>query len=181
MERGVPKKAKEVLTLLSEGAELEFHRSQAGYFRVISKNKAPWLNFHRKALLYAIRLLHQNGMITIEEMAGDITKISLTAAGKNWLESENKKTAPLKEWDRKWRLIFFDIPEEKKKFRDSFRYHLQKLGLVEFQRSSFISPFPCFREVEKIAEHLQLKDHIVFVTAETLSNEFHFKQRFELI
>ncbi len=131
-----------------------------------------------------INALHKNNFVEIEEDSEGNTKIILTKSGKEFAQKQQSvlrgSDAP-KEWDKKWRLIFFDIPEEKKKSRDAFRYQLRKAGLKEFQRSALIYPYPCFREVENLAEELAIKEFIVLVTAETLSNEFHFKNHFGLV
>ncbi|MEK7162448.1 MAG: hypothetical protein AAB730_01145 [Patescibacteria group bacterium] len=181
MEIRLPKKAKEVLVLLADAGVLEFRRTPAGYFRLLSENKSAWKRFQRKTLLYAIRALYRDGLITIEETPEGITTVGVTEAGKKAAKEKTFLSERPKEWDKKWRLIFFDIPEEKKKFRDAFRYHLQKMGATEFQRSAFIFPYPCSREVGALAEKLSLREHIVLVTAETLSNEFKFKEHFGLV
>lgn len=181
MEIRLSRKGKEVLVLLAEAGTLEFRRTPAGYFRVVSENKSAWVRFHRKTLLYAIRALYRDGLITIAETPEGITQVAATEAGKKEAKAKTFLGEKPKEWDKKWRLIFFEIPEEKKKLRDVFRYRLQKMGATEFQRSAFIFPYPCSREVAALAEKLSLKEHIVLVTAETLSNEFKFKEHFGLV
>lgn len=184
MERHIPKKAGEILTLLAGGNDagiLEFRQTPKGYSRIVSKNKNLWLRFHRKTLFYAIHALVRSGFVAIEETPGGTTKVAITEEGKRLAKEERLGLNHPREWDKKWRLVFFDIPEEKKKLRDAFRYHLQKTGMAEFQRSAFVFPYPCFREVNVLAEKLNLKEHIVLVTAETLSNEFKFKEHFGLV
>lgn len=184
MARGIPKKALEVIGLLNGGADLEFRRTPQGYFRIGGKNKASWTKFERKTLLYAINAIHKNNLAEIQEDTNGNTKVILTGKGKEFAQKQKSilgsSTTP-REWDKKWRLIFFDVPEQKKKLRDAFRYQLKKAGLKEFQRSAFIYPFSCFKEVEHIAGELNIKEHIVLVTAETLSNEFYFKNQFGLV
>lgn len=184
MEKRISKKAWEVLTLLKKGSGsgvLEFRRTPKGYFRIVSKNKNPWLRFHRKTLFYAIHTLFRKGLVGVDEAPDGTTKVAITEEGKRLAQEEGMRLNRPQEWDKKWRLVFFDVPEEKKKLRDAFRYHLQKMGMAEFQRSAFVFPYPCFREVNKLAEKLNLQQHIVLATAETLSNEFKFKERFGLV
>ena len=179
-----PKKAIEVLKLLKTGAELGFHRTERDYFRTHGKDRALWTKFERKTLLYAINALHKNNFIEIQEDSAGNTKVIMTQAGKEFAQKQQSilgKTDSPKEWDKKWRLGFFDVPEEKKKPRDAFRYQLKKAGLQEFQRSAFIYPFPCFKEVEHMAGELNIREHVVLVTAESLSNEFQFKNQFGLV
>lgn len=183
MDKPLPKKAREVLTLLAEGIILKFHRSPRGYFKLAVRNTIPWQRFHRKTLLYAIHSLYRQGLVAIDEDARGITSITLTAAGRQAsqaLRAASRLARP-EGWDRKWRLILFDIPEGKKKLREAFRYQLRRMGFAEFQRSVFIYPYPCAREIDALTAQLGLHDHIVMVTAESVSNEFQFKKLFGLL
>lgn len=45
-----------------------------------------------------------------------------------------------KKWDRKWRLVIFDIPEKERKARDALREKLKELGFGRWQKSVYISP-----------------------------------------
>lgn len=183
MEKAVPKKTKEVLALLAEGIILKFRRTPQGYFKLLVKNPIPWRRFHRKTLLYAIQILHRRGFVKIDEGLDGITAIAITDAGKRagreTGNSGNINKPP--EWDKKWRLILFDVPEKKKKFREAFRYQLRRMNFVEFQRSAFLYPYPCAREIEVLAERLRLAEHVAMITAESISNEFHFKKLFGLL
>lgn len=46
-----------------------------------------------------------------------------------------------KKWNRKWCVVIFDFPEEKKSIRESLRNKLYQLGFGRLQRSIYISPF----------------------------------------
>lgn len=183
MEKHLSKKSREVLALLARGVALEFRRSPRGYFRTVGKDHALWGGFQRKTLLYAIRALFKNKFVVIDEQEDGHTKIALTGEGRDFFRKDKSVFSAVRGpalWDKKWRLVFFDIPEEKKNLRDALRYQLRKAGCAEFQRSAFIYPYPCFREIESLAEGLGVGEHIVLVTAETLSNEFRFKNQFGL-
>lgn len=184
MANRLSKKASEVLGLLRGGAYLEFRRTPHGYFQAVGKDRALWMKYQRKTLLYVINALHKNNFVEIQEDAEGNTKVILTKPGKEFAQKQQSIFGAMRrteEWDKKWRLVFFDVPEEKKKSRDAFRYQLKKAGLVEFQRSAFIFPWPCFKEVGALAAEVGIKEHVVLVTAETLSNEFYFKEHFGLV
>ena len=55
-------------------------------------------------------------------------------------------------WDKKWRVVIFDIPEKYKKIREIFRMHLKQLSLYQLQESVYVSPYPCFNEIEFLRE-----------------------------
>ncbi len=57
-----------------------------------------------------------------------------------------------KVWDKKWRVVVFDIPEKQRKLRNIFRNRLGQLDLYQLQESVYVSPYPCFREIEFLRE-----------------------------
>lgn len=65
-------------------------------------------------------------------------------------------------WDRKWRIVFFDIPESNRGARDQIRRLLKELGFRQLQLSVWVHPLPCldyFNEIQQaygISEHLFL-------------------------
>ena len=50
-------------------------------------------------------------------------------------------------WDSKWRLVMYDLPIRFKKARNAFRWKLKDLGFFQFQKSAWIYPYPCEREI----------------------------------
>lgn len=143
-----------------------------------------WTEFHRKTLLYAINLLYRKALLDINEGLDGITAIAVTEAGTRIADTAglvpNSVIRP-SEWDKKWRLVLFDVPESKKKRREAFRYHLRRMGFTEFKRSALIFPFPCAKEVDVLAERLNIRENVVMITAESISDEFRFKKHFSLL
>ena len=76
---------------------------------------------------------------------------------------EQMKIATQKTWDKKWRLIMFDVPEEKKQARRAINFALKKLGCVQYQKSVFITPFPCKKEIDFIGECFGVREHLRIV------------------
>lgn len=83
-------------------------------------------------------------------------------------------------WDGLWRIVLFDVPEERKHLRTIFRRKLQNLGFRLLQRSSWIYPFPCEKELSQLAKHLQLTSDVIVIAAQSLSCEAKFLEQFHL-
>ncbi len=180
----LPRKAQQLLDVLAESGMLQFRRSPLGYFKIVSDDPEVWSGFHRKTLFASIQTLYQRQFLTIAEGLDRVTAVAVTEDGKRVQQELARIAKPNirpAEWDRKWRLILIDVPESKKRSREGFRYHLRRLGFVGFQRSVFLSPFPCAEAIYALAEQFQIKDHVVMITAESISNEFQFKQQFGLL
>lgn len=85
-----------------------------------------------------------------------------------------------KHWDLAWRLVLFDIPQEKSRVRIRFIRHLQALGFVFYQRSVWVHPYPPEKEVLNIARFLRIEPHVSFVTALNIDGYGSLKKRFGL-
>lgn len=59
-------------------------------------------------------------------------------------------------WDKKWRLVMFDIPENQRAVRDRLRRSLNNLSLGILQASVWISPVDVSEKIEKIKDRLKL-------------------------
>lgn len=84
----------------------------------------------------------------------------------------------VKKWDKRWRLLIFDIPESKKGARDTLREKLQDLGFYQCQKSVWIHPFPCLEEIEFLKEHLNIKPFVkLFIVDEMTDGKvlYYFK------
>lgn len=77
----------------------------------------------------------------------------------------DKILRPLKttgSWDGKWRLVIFDIPENKRAVRDRLRRSLAKLGLGILQASVWISPHDIRAEIEELNQKLKIGSSLRF-------------------
>ncbi|MEK7139901.1 MAG: hypothetical protein AAB805_01095 [Patescibacteria group bacterium] len=107
----------------------------------------------------------------------------LTAEGKAKAmryKIEETKIQKQKRWDRKWRLVMFDVPEEKKKARQAINFALKRIGCVHYQKSVFITPFPCEKEIDFIGETFNVREYIRIVIAESVEESGVFERKFGL-
>ena len=85
-----------------------------------------------------------------------------------------------KGWDGIWRIIMFDIPEKHKTARDGLTLKLIRIGCAPIQKSVFITPYECKKEIKFIGEYFGVSKHIIFLETEKISNEDLLKDEFEL-
>jgi len=67
-----------------------------------------------------------------------------------------------KRWDKKWRIVMFDIPETKVRTRKEVSFKLKDMGMKAIQNSVFISPYPCKKEIDFIANHYFVKKYFIY-------------------
>ena len=114
---------------------------------------------------------------------GQQRSLVLTHKGKRLLNQkalESLCPPRLRVWDKKWRLVLFDIPEEFKKNRNGFAVGLKCMGFVQIQKSCFAFPFPCFDEVEVLADFHEVRPFATFLVAEVLEGSKSLARRFKL-
>jgi len=107
----------------------------------------------------------------------------VTPKGKNTISEANiwKLTISTpKVWDGQWHLVLFDIPNDKRKRRDIFRARLKELGLILYQNSVWIYPYPLEETVQKVADFYRLSPCISFVVAEKVTGEKQLRKHFKL-
>ena len=71
-------------------------------------------------------------------------------------------------WDRKWRIVFFDIEEKNRKTRELFRRKLYELGFGKLQKSVYVSPFPIEEGMREFIESCGLKQSVYLVISSRL-------------
>lgn len=175
---------KKVLLVFFGGLALGLNPSPRQFFRITKAIAHNWQMIKKEELNLAIRSLYKSKLIEErEEKDGKITLI-ISEAGKKKVLSYQVEEMVIKKpkvWDKKWRLVIFDIPEKKRKIRDALRLKLQELGFYELQKSVFVHPFDCKDEIDFIVEFFELRPFVRFAIVESIDNELHLKKIFKLL
>jgi len=121
--------------------------------------------YNPRAIYKAVSRLEQNGLLKKFNKEKKV-HLRLTEKGRKILnEHRASDRKPLPSWDHKWRIIIFDIPEEKKQLRKMLRRFLISIGFGKVQRSVWISPHKLQKTVQRYADKLDLSDYIYLITA----------------
>lgn len=183
MSKGLGTIQKKILLLMMGGLALGLSGSPRQSFKIISAVKESWKEINEQALKRAIKSLYQSKLIReVENNDGTVTMV-LSDKGKEKTLTYNLDQMKINtpgQWDGKWRIVLFDIPEKMRKIRDAFREHLNNLNFYEFQKSVFIHPFDCKDEIEYIIEVYDARHFVRFIIAESIDNELHIKSYFKL-
>ena len=81
-------------------------------------------------------------------------------------------------WDKKWRIVIFDIPFNKKNARDFLRNRLRFLGFKQLQKSVWIHPFDVFEEVKVFLNLYHLSNCVRFIVVEDIDNDKDIRKWF---
>mgnify|MGYP001594731435 CR=1 FL=1 len=111
------------------------------------------------------------------------TTIRLTTAGKRLAgKAAIEMLRPVKPsvWDKKWRVLLFDIPEEFKKSRDGFAANLKRIGFTQIQKSVFAFPYPCFEELAVLMDFHKVRPFATCILAEQLEHSRRLEKLYSL-
>ena len=166
------------------GLALGLTHSPKQHFRILKDIPKEWDKINQQALSRAISSLYKSKLIDAKcNRDGTITLV-LNDCGKKKALRFNLDNIEIKKptiWDSKWRIVMFDVPERTRRLRDSLRFHFKEMGLMEFQKSVFVYPYPCEKEIEFIVEFYNARKYVRFIVADNIDNELHFRQKFKLL
>jgi len=132
------------------------------------KNKKQQKNFYS-----TFNRLKNKGMINIEYRGKQIY-ISLTEEGEKLAEKHQINDLEIKKpkkWDKKWRILIFDIENKQNIKREALRGKIKELGLYQLQKSVWIYPYDFQKEIGLLRDFFGLTDKdMKFIIASEIEN-----------
>jgi DNA-binding transcriptional regulator PaaX len=177
------KNQKKIMLVLLGGIALGCSGSSSQYFNTFRKIKREWKNVDRRSFDYSIKRLSRCKLIEEKKLTNGSLKLTLTKEGRkiasrlSFLGGSVNFKKPEK-WDKKWRIVIFDIPERDREFRDILRKHLFALEFYKLQQSVFVSPYPCENLILKLVSLYSAQKYVRVATATKIDNEDNLKKHF---
>ncbi len=172
--------ARELLTILAAGTVIVLSFAipalpMAVAPFVIGKNKFQQGEFNRN-----LKRFEKQKLVKIYEENGR-TVVRISDRGR--IRALRYKLQELvvkipKAWDRKWRLVIFDIPEKYRHLRDLFRSFLKIMGFYQLQKSVWVHPYPCFDEIEFLRQIYHVEINVTYIVAESIEGQDDLKEHF---
>ncbi len=174
---------KDILKGLAMGGMFYVAASSPYFGLSLWKKYRKFRKYERRKIYDAFYNLRREGCIKIRKKNRQIY-ISLTKKGKKkagWLQIDELKIKKPKKWDRKWRIVIFDISELKKFYREAFRGKLKELGFYPLQKSVWICPFNCSDEIELLKDFFGLTEkELRLIVASDIGEDSLFKKDFKI-
>lgn len=107
--------------------------------------------------------------------------LELTQKGKRQIKSYLTKDMEIsvpKKWDRKWRLVVYDIADDKKSEREIVRQKLENLGFLKLQESVYVYPFECANEIGLLKGMYFLSPYVQYIVADRIETEIDLIKKF---
>jgi len=171
-----------ILLLLLGGLSFGYSFTPRKQWKVLKQVSREWKKINEKELKQELKQLYRSKMVKREENSDGSYSITLTEKGKLKILTYHFEKMKIreKEWDGKWRMIIFDIPEKLKSGRNALRSKIKELGFYELQKSVWVYPYECKDEIDFIIEFFDLRRYVRFGILESIDNEFHLKKIFKL-
>ena len=100
--------------------------------------------------------------------------LSLTPLGEKTLrkiESIDYQINKPKKWDKKWRVLIFDIKERNRGLRDKIRRTLISIGFIRLQNSVWVFPYDCEDLITLLKADFEIGKEVLYIIADKIENE----------
>src|SRR3989338_3331501 len=137
--------------------------------------------FEKDRFLRDLKNLQKRELLSFREFENGHVEIKLSARGKEkalFYNIDDLKLDTKKPWDKKWRLVIFDIPHSFKKARDAFREKLKDLHFYQLQRSVFLSPYQCSEEIEFLGAIFKVRHCVLLLEVSRFEGEEKLRHHF---
>ena len=94
-----------------------------------------------------------------------------------YIAQDMQIVAPEK-WDRKWRLVIYDISNDKKTEREILRQKLENLGFLKLQESVYVFPFDCEKIIDLLKNMYFLGPYVQYIVADRIESEIDLMKEF---
>ncbi|MEK7114976.1 MAG: CRISPR-associated endonuclease Cas2 [Patescibacteria group bacterium] len=172
-----------IVLLLFAGVALCLTKRPDYYFRIIDSTVKTWKEINRRSLNNAVRRLYQSKALDYKKNPDGTVSVFLSKNGKFLATKGNLERISIpkpQRWDGYWRIVIFDIPEDKKKGRDALAGKLKKLGFYALQKSVFVYPYEFRKEVQSIADFFSVRKYVCFIVTKEIDADSVLRRKFNL-
>ena len=127
----------------------------------------------------ALGRLAQKGWIVFERRDGKHLARS-TEPGKRPVAFEAQETGlyPRRRWDKRWRIVMFDVPERRRAVRDKLRMTMKSFGFVRLQDSAWVYPYDCEDLIALLKAELKIGFSALYLVVEHIENDKYLREEF---
>jgi len=129
-----------------------------------------------------ISRLKRKGYIRFENI-DDKNILRLTALGERELrriESHTLLVRKPRRWDRRWRVVIFDIAEPRKAKRDAIRRLLIRIGFLRLQDSVWVYPYDCEDVIALLKADIRIGKELLYLIADAVEFDAPLRKHFKL-
>ncbi|MES2087469.1 MAG: hypothetical protein V4467_00595 [Patescibacteria group bacterium] len=95
-------------------------------------------------------------------------------------ELHNFRIMKPKRWDKKWRVVIFDIREGNRKTRDLLRKTLSNIGFIKLQQSVWVYPYDCEDFITMLKADFKIGKAVLYMIVDSIENDTEIRKNFGL-
>ncbi len=96
------------------------------------------------------------------------------------LQLEDYRLRRPRRWDKKWRVLIFDIPEYRRSVRQKLRHTLITIGFERLQDSVWVYPYDCEDLIALLKADFKVGKDILYMIVDELEGDARLKKHFGL-
>jgi len=173
-----------IILLLLAGTAIYLSRSGKTQWRILRNLPKAFKSIDRVVLNRIVKEFYHDRLVDFRITKDGTAIVTLTERGKHYALrykiDELVIHTPL-HWDKKWRIVIFDIPEKYKRAREALRDKLAELGFIQLQKSVWILPYPCKDTIDFIVEIFEIRRFVLYLEVTSITNEAKLKLQFKLV
>ncbi len=153
---------------------------------LIADNAGLRKKYSKKQLQNTFGLLKQRKLIEIIQEKNGKTKVILTNTGEKRVKEfcfEQLRIQKAKKWDKKWRVLVYDIPTKPKVYntaREALRAKIKEIGFVQLQKSVWVCPYECEDEILFLSESYHVTRFIEIFTVDKMLHGERLERKFKI-
>jgi len=177
--------AKFLIAVLALGPLLFVGAAAPGIISLLSHVNSS-REYSKKQITNAFYNLKKKKYIEIIQEGNEKMKVKINERGKKKIKELCFEIIEIQKpeiWDKKWRILAFDIPTKPKIYnqaRNALRQKVKDLGFYQLQKSLWVYPYECEDEILFIAEAYQVQKYVEILKVERLLNDEKLKKVFKL-
>jgi DNA-binding PadR family transcriptional regulator len=142
-------------------------------------------HYSNRQIVDATHNLKRGGYIEDEddEGGGGPPRVRLTKKGEAYFQKilfDDVELPEPKKWGGKWTFVLFDIPVQFSKAREALRWRLKALGFYQYQKSVWVYPHPCEKEILYVTDYFGVGQFVEILSVDHLSKDEELKKFFEM-
>ncbi len=127
----------------------------------------------------SIDRLVEKGLIKFEKTENGIFARLTTKGERRLYQMYDKGELPRpRKWDGKWRIIIYDLKEERKALREKLRRTIESFGFLKLQDSVWVYPYDCEDLITLMKADFKIGKDVLYIIADKVENDKFLKKEF---
>lgn len=132
-----------------------------------------------------LKELASRRLISVKPVGAHKVEVTLTGEGKKLVklyQFDDLKLPKLSKWDKKWRVITYDIPVRQRKASLALSAKFHKLGMFRIQKSIWVYPYDCKDDIDAICAIFDINpdNHVLYLVSDKIPREADARKHFDL-